>query len=66
MNSGKKPQTKAEKREERKAENAAKRFLALAEHLLSGGDGLRLFLDGIGSPAEHYRDGWYTPKGEIL
>lgn len=48
------------------AENAAKRFLALAEHLLSGGDGLRLFSDGIGSPAEHYRDGWYTPKGEIL
>lgn len=47
------------------AENAAVRFLALAEHLLSGGDGLALFSDGICSPAEHYRDGWYTPKGGL-
>lgn len=47
------------------AENAASRFLALAEHLLTGGDGRTLFSDGICSPAEHYRDGWYTPKGEL-
>lgn len=46
------------------AENAAKRFVTLAEHLLSGGDGLSLFDDGICSPAEHYRDGWYSPKGD--
>ena len=46
------------------AENAAQRFLALSEHLLSGGDAASLFADGICSPAEHYRDGWYSPKGD--
>ena len=47
------------------AEIAAKRFLALAEELLAGGNGRALFADGICSPAEHYKDGWYTPKGDM-
>ncbi len=46
------------------AENAAKRFLMLAEELLSGGNGLSLFADGVCSSAEHYKDGWYVPEGE--
>ncbi len=51
-------------REHWNAENAARRLLSLSEHLLAGGNGLSLFSDGICSPAEHYRDGWYTPKGD--
>ena len=41
------------------AENAAKRFLSLAESVLAGDRHPSLFEDGVCSKAEILRDGWY-------